>query len=145
MRYFGLLSFIVLLIICWKKRCLKRYWLSLAVGMFVGFMIDIIGVGLLGLWDYPRQPFLSLLYFALVVTCWGVFGAQVNMVWDWLKTKDRYSLLILSPALFVVYECPNLLTGSWGYNAPAWLVFLGWFPLVALNRVTYLIAQRNGL
>ena len=137
MRWFGLACFIILLVVAWRRRDLKHYVISLGVGCIVGFTIDCVGIPL-GLWEFPRQPFLSWEYFLIVIPCWGVFGATINMINDWFMKKNWLSIIILSVAVMLLYEVPNLITGSWEYSASSWLVMLGWFPLIMVYRLSFL-------
>ena len=138
MRWFGLACFLILLFMAWRRGYLRNYAISLIAGCVVGFTIDYAGVSL-NLWNFPRQPFLSWQYFAIVVPCWGIFGATINMVNDWHMRKGWISILILSVVVMAIYEVPNLLTESWLYSASTVIVLLGWFPLIFLFRLSFLV------
>lgn len=123
----------------WRRKDLKNYGISLAVGCVIGFAYDGVGISL-GLWDFPRQPFMSAEYWLIVVPCWGVFGATINMVNDWYLGNAWYSIAVMTILFIIVYEVPNRATGSWEYQASAPIVILGWFPLVLTYRLSYLFA-----
>ena len=137
MRWFGLACFLILLFMAWRKGELRNYAIALIAGCVVGFVIDYVGISL-RLWEFPRQPFLSWQYFAIVVPCWGVFGATINMVNDWHMRKGWVSIFILAVAVMAVYEIPNILTESWGYTVSTTLIILGWFPMIVLFRLSFL-------
>jgi len=138
MRWFGLACFIILSILAWRKRDMKHYSLSIVLGALVGLLVDVFGVGM-GLWDFPRQPFGSLEYWFIVIPCWGVYGATINMLDDWYMGHNWKSYFITCLVLLAIYEVPNLATASWSYTTSMILVALGWFPLVFLFRVSYLL------
>jgi len=137
MRWFGLACFLILLVLAWRRGELKHYAIALGMGCVVGAIFDVVGVNL-GLWSYPEQPYLSLKYWFLVVTCWGVFGATINLLLDWYLWKNWLGIAIMTVFLMLVYEIPNFITDSWEYNAISPLVILGWFPLVMIYRLSYL-------
>lgn len=138
MRWFGLACFIILLVLAWRRKELKNYAFSLIVGCLVGLTIDSIGIRA-GMWYFPRQPFLSLEYILIVIPCWGVFGATINMVDDWYLKKSHFDILIIWVSVMALYELPNLLSGSWEYTANPMIVTLGWLPLILVYRYSYLI------
>ena len=138
MRWFGLACFFILLVMAWRRGELKHYAVSLMIGCGVGFILDYVGVNL-GLWDFPRQPFLSWSYFLIVVPCWGIFGATINMVNDWHMKKGWGAIFILSIIVMAIYEVPNLLTESWLYSVTSMVILLGWFPLILTFRLSYLL------
>ena len=138
MRWFGLACFIVLVILAWRKHSLKHYGLAILLGAIVGFLLDCGGVTS-GLWNYPRQPFMSLNYWLIVVPCWGVFGATINMVNDWYMRSNWKSYVILTLLIMGLYEIPNLATVSWHYTVSALMITVGWFPLVLAFRLSYLL------
>ena len=144
MRWFGLACFIILLVVAWRRRDLKHYAISLISGGIVGFAVDLIGINL-GLWSFPRQPFLDSSYWLIVVPCWGVFGATINMVNDWYLKSNWRSIILISLLVMGIYEIPNLVTGSWHYTVSAILIIVGWFPLVCLFRISYLLIVRHKL
>lgn len=135
-RYLALIVLLLLVLsISWrdKKRTLrakiKYYGMMFVEGMVGGLIIDSIGVNA-GYYYFPRQPLYSLNYWLLVIPCWGVFGLLLNCLWDWLG-KDRFirSMMVSIVPLFIFYEGSNLITGSWIYTAPFYVVVLGWIPL----------------
>lgn len=89
------------------------------------------------IWYYPRQKFLSIEYFGIVLPAWGIFGISINLIWPYLG-GGLYSLAIIAISMFIFYEIPNIKTRSWYYKYPLPIVFIGWFPLVATFRLTYL-------
>lgn len=113
-----------------RKQKAKKYGMMFAEGMAGGFIIDCIGIGA-GYYYFPRQPFLSAEYFAIVIPCWGVFGLLLNTMWN-LLGKDKFwqGMAVTLVPLFAFYEGTNLLTQSWVYTTPFHAVALGWMPLV---------------
>jgi hypothetical protein len=121
------------------------------VGMLGGFLLDIIGHRL-NLWQYPRQPFLSRDYFLLVIPAWGVFGSQINVIWnlarkyfitcEWPQAVTLTTFIVHFP-LYSLYELPNLYRKSWKYSISMRGVIVGWIPLIlyfrALYKIFYLI------
>lgn len=139
MRWFALVCFLILLILAWRKRTVRRYLVSFIAGCLVGFVFDIAGVNL-ELWGYSRQEFLAWQYFGIVVPAWGAFGATINMVFDWYVKKNWTGLVVVSVGLLAAYELLNLITGSWLYfDHSMILVVVAWFPMVFLFRISYLI------
>lgn len=122
--------------------------LSFIVGAIGGFLLDVLG-HTLGLWNYPRQPFLSRDYFMLVIPAWGVFGSQINVSWNLLReyliTFPDWTLsivftsILLAVLLFCVYEIPNLYRKSWEYSVSLEIVAIGWIPLILYFRILYKI------
>ena len=112
------------------KRKAKNYGMMFVEGMAGGFIIDCIGISA-GYYYFPRQPFLSIEYFAIVIPCWGVFGLLLNTMWN-LLGKDKFwqGMAVTLVPLFAFYEGTNLLTQSWVYTTPFYIVALGWIPLV---------------
>ena len=133
------LSLIVLMVIIgiivildkhsWRDK-LKHYGMTFLEGMVGGLIIDSIGVNA-GYYYFPRQPLYSPEYWLIVIPCWGVFGLALNFLWSWVA-KGRFirGSLITIPVLFAFYEGTNLLTDSWVYTTPFWVIALGWIPLV---------------
>jgi hypothetical protein len=136
-RYLGLATFIVLIIVVlcidkdknWKNK-LKTYGMMFLEGMVGGFIIDAIGISA-GYYYFPRQPFLSAEYFAIVIPCWGVFGMLINCLWSWVgKEKFWKGMVVTLVPLFAWYEGTNLISHSWVYTTSFWAVGLGWVPLI---------------
>lgn len=135
-RYIALVLFIVLtsLMIFKERGKLKNKIIQCGIifteGMVGGFIIDSVGINA-GYYYFPRQPFLSLEYFAIVLPCWGVFGMAIQYCWN-KSGNEKFikGLLITTPLLFTFYEGSNLITHSWVYNTPSWAIVLGWTPLV---------------
>jgi hypothetical protein len=117
--------------------------IAFVVGMIGGFLFDCAGVGIMRLWHYSRQPFLGIKYFAIVVPAWGVFGMMLNLPWNWFNWigLPGFVFLALTVVLFAIHELPNFKTKSWRYNAPMWLVGLGWFPMIILFRLTFIVIR----
>jgi len=122
---------------------IKEAAIAFAIGIFSGFIIDYVGVGKLHLWYYPRQPFPGMRHFAFVVLSWGVFAMTINLIWNWI---DNFGIVLgaLFLGQFAAYEAVNLITKSWKYYAPAWLVLIGWFPLVLSFRGLFLLFSKLG-
>jgi len=112
----------------WKEK-LKCHGTMFLEGMVGGFIIDCIGIDA-GFYYFPRQPFLSLDYFLIVIPCWGVFGLLLNCLWGWFgKEQFLRSMAVSILPMFFFYEGSNLITGSWIYTVPFYVVALGWIPL----------------
>jgi hypothetical protein len=121
--------------------------LSFFVGMLNGFILDTVAHRL-KLWSYPRQPFLSKNYFLLVIPAWGVFGSQVNVMWNlvrehWMNIEwlsgVTITTIFLTFSLFVLYEIPNLYRKSWQYSTSLTKVLPGWVLLILFFRAFYKI------
>jgi len=111
--------------------------IALIIGVFYGLVIDLIGVGVLKLWKYSSAQW-GWEYFTVTVPCWGIFSMVINLVWNWIGTP--WSFIFITLGLFAMLELPNLKTRSWTYNAPMWLVMIGWIPLVLSFRIVYITA-----
>lgn len=120
---------------------------SFFVGMLSGFILDIFAHWL-KLWSYPRQPFLSKNYFLLVIPAWGVFGSQVNVIWNLLReywiniewlSGVTITTVFLAFSLFTLYEIPNLYRKSWQYSVSLINVLPGWILLILFFRASYKI------
>ena len=113
-----------------RSQKLKYFGMAFVEGMVGGFIIDYIGITA-GYYYFPRQPYLGLSYFLIVIPCWGVFGLLINCLWNWVGKEKfiRGTAVTLFP-LFALYEGSNLLTGSWVYTTPFYAIALGWLPLV---------------
>ena len=128
MRWIALAAFIVLLIL--SRRDLRHLGIVFIEGMVGGLIIDAVGVNL-GYYAFPRQPLYSLSYFAIVMPCWGVFGVLIDYFWKKLgKEKFLRASAIIVPLLFASYEGLNLLTGSWVYHLPWYVIAPCWLPLI---------------
>ncbi len=139
-RWIGLLCAIGLFCLAYWKVELKEAGIAFTVGAFAGIFVDFIGIKVVRYWTYTRHPFPSVNYFAIVIPCWGIFGALVNLLWNRMGGLQSWLIfLILTTALLIFWEMLNLLTRTWKYNTPIWLVMIGWFPLVFLIRVAYSI------
>lgn len=134
-RWIALGLFVVLLLVITFhdkgsfKAKFNYYSMTFVEGMIGGLIIDAALINA-GYYYFPRQPFLSWQYFAIVVPCWGVFGLLVNCLWKWIGKDHLWrGLAVTIVPLFILYEGTNLLTGSWVYTAPIHSVILGWLPL----------------
>jgi SNF family Na+-dependent transporter len=104
--------------------------MALLEGMVGGLIIDSIGVNF-GYYYFPREPIYSLSYFVIVLPCWGVFGMLVNYLWGkWGKRKLWLEMIVTYCPLLVFYEGANILTRSWVYTVPYYVVLAGWIPLI---------------
>ncbi len=134
-RWLALGVFLILLILIafydkesWKQK-LNHYGMTFLEGMVGGLIIDSIGVNA-GYYYFPRQPLYSLEYWAIVIPAWGVFGLFLNCLWQWVGgDKVIRGAMVTLPILFSFYEGSNLITGSWVYTTPFYVVALGWIPL----------------
>jgi hypothetical protein len=117
----------------------------------MGYAIDWLGMAKLKLWEYPRQPFKKSSYYALVVTGWAILSIAINQFWNWCWTSIAYSpsvdftnRVLIFTVVYAVFvglcEIPNFKTKTWTYNAPWWLILIGWIPLIGLIRLVYLYA-----
>ena len=140
-------SWIVLAIFLKEVIGIESILYQIFLGMINGFLLDILGHKL-KLWNYPRQPFFSRAYFLLVVPAWGIFGSQVNVIWnltrkyfiswEWIYGVV-FTTLLLSLFLFILYELPNLYRKSWKYSVSMRKVAIGWIPLILYFRLSYKI------
>lgn len=134
-RWLSLIAFVIIvaLVTIWDKSSVKykiqRYGMMFSEGMVGGFIVDIVGINA-GYYYFPRQPFMSLDYWIIVIPCWGVFGLFLNYLWR-VVAKDRFikGTLFTLPTLIAWYEGTNLYTHSWVYTVPFYWVVLGWIPL----------------
>lgn len=135
-RWLALVVFIFLIILIgkydthsWREK-VKHYGMTMLEGMVGGLIVDSIGVNA-GYYYFPRQPLYSLNYWLIVIPAWGVFGLTLNILWNQVsRAKFVRGTLITTPALFLWYEGTNLVTNSWVYTVPLWVVVMGWIPLV---------------
>lgn len=134
-RWLALIAFVIAVVFVSIKdkdtvaNKIKKYGTMFIEGMVGGFIIDLVFISC-GYYDFPRQPFLSWRYFAIVVPCWGVFGMLVNILWTYLgKEKFIRGVLATVIPLFAFYEGTNLALGSWVYTVPLTQVAIGWIPL----------------
>lgn len=112
------------------KEKLKKYGTMFIEGMVGGFIIDAVFINC-GYYEFPRQPFLSWKYFAIVIPCWGVFGLLINVLWNWIgKEKFWRGISVTLIPLFAYYEGTNLAFGSWTYTVSMAQVAVGWLPLI---------------
>lgn len=137
-RWVSLIVGITLFFIAFFKGELVTAFLTFVIGALSGFVIDCIGVGILKLWRYPRQEFLKIEYFGLVVPAWGVFGMLINLPLNWIPVPELLSFTVITVSLLVFYELPNIKIGSWKYRVPAWVVILCWIPLILAYRFLFL-------
>ncbi|MEK9134839.1 MAG: hypothetical protein AAB451_00835 [Patescibacteria group bacterium] len=147
-RWFVWALGVTLLTVAYFRGELRELTISFCLGMIGGFFFDIVGVKMMNLWYYSRQPFLSWKYFSIVVSAWGVFGVAINLLWEWIIALMGPSLRVSLSAFIVVtlilllfHELPNLKARNWKYNTPAWLVIIGWFPMVMLFRLIFIVIR----
>jgi len=100
-----------------------------------GVTLDrLLGKGLV-LWDYPRAPYYSRRYWKLVPLAWAYFGllfASVYFIVNSVIGSPIYAALVIWAILCIPQEVLGLyVRKSWRYNAPMWVVALGWIPLIA--------------
>ena len=141
-RWISLTLGIILTIAGLLKNQSSLVLMTFLLGMISGLLIDLIGVGKLGLWSYSRQPFLKKKYFAFVVPAWGIFGMLINLTWNWFVHSTIWEHLLfflaITTVLLILYEVPNLKIKSWQYCTSKWLVILGWFPLILFFRALFI-------
>ncbi len=140
MKWIGLALGIIALSVAIKKGQAKQALLAFVIGALYGFVIDVIGGDILGLWSYKSSIY-SASYFLLVVPGWGVFGMFINIFWNQMVGKPWRAFICLTVGLFLVLEIPNLSVQSWTYTIPLWLVAIGWFPLVGTCRLFYILSS----
>lgn len=136
MRWFGLITAIILIPLAYMTGETVEAFIAFIAGAFLGLFIDYIGIEKLKLWRYPRQLFLSRKYFLIVIPAWGVFGMIINLFWIWFNVKALFMFITLG--LLILYEFPNLNSKSWEYYTSSKIVIIGWFPMVILFRATFL-------
>jgi hypothetical protein len=125
LRWLILTCGIIFLSIAWLRKEVIDAVIALGLGLSSGFVLDWLGIKKLHLWDYPRQPFLGLKYFIIALPDWGVIGLTINLFWNWIETP-WLAFVVVAVVLFLTHDFPNLITRSWHYNAPIWLVAIGW-------------------
>jgi hypothetical protein len=135
----------LILTVAYSRGELRDFWIAFGIGITIGFLIDLFGIRA-KLWHYYRQPFLSWKYFLIAIPAWGILAAAINLTWDWMTGWLGLSLgktilvfVIITFALLLFHELPNLLFRSWKYNAPSWLVIAGWFPMVFSFRLIFIL------
>jgi len=129
-----------LLCLAYLKGELREAGIAFAIGTVSGFFIDFVGIKWLRFWEYTRHPFLSVKYFTIVIPCWGIFGALVNLIWNLMDGFEPWlAFVVLTVALLVFWEALNLITRTWKYNIPIWLMMVGWFPLIFFLRLLFVI------
>ena len=141
-RWFYFPGGLLLLAFAYPRGEVKEAVLAFILGAAGGFALDYIGVAKLHLWQYPRQPFGSFKYFAITVSCWGIFNMAVNLFWDrtgafWL------AFLVVTIVFLIVHEFPNTKMQSWTYSVPLWVVGVGWIPLILVFRGVFVLLQRT--
>lgn len=138
-RWISLSAGIILFFIAFLKGESFIAFLTFVISAFCGFAIDCIGIGILKLWKYPRQTFLTVEYFGIVVPAWGVFGMLINMPLNWIRVDMALAIILVTISLLTFYELPNIKIGSWKYSVPVWLVIFGWIPLTFVFRFLFLL------
>lgn len=128
---------VILFSLSYRRGDFSNAIFAFIIGMAGGLAIDYFGVRVFRFWEYTRQPFLSVNYFCLIVTSWGVFAMTINLLWGWIADPILV-VIFLFIGQMLVYEAINFKTKSWAYYAPMWLVFVGWFPLVLTFRAIFL-------
>src|SRR3989344_137348 len=120
-----------------KKKFLKLY---LAMVLF-GASIEFIGRFIFGLWEYPHynkfHEVASVLFYPFLLF-------QLREMYIFIKSKIKKSTISLAAAVIlgvIIWEVPNLFSGSWIYYIPFVnleiskiniIVILGWIPLILL-------------
>jgi hypothetical protein len=125
--------------------------INFGIGVILGLLIDLVGIKLarrvlnINLWQYTRTRFPTRQYFTVVLPCWGVLVMSINLICDWFTEYTTVVpwivLIAVIVVLFSFHELINLKTKSWEYNAPMWLVAIGWPLLVLFIRAVYLLPQ----
>ena len=134
---------LVLGLMLFSVACLRgeaeNAYLSFIVGAIGGLLIDFIGVKQLNLYAYPGQKFFTQDYLCIVIPSWGVFGMLINLPWNWFLNKEIefVSLTLFTIILIILFELSNLKSKSWEYYIPAWIVFIGWVPMVIALRISF--------
>jgi len=129
----------VLFLAYWRGE-FRELGIAFAIGSVSGLFLDFVGTKRLRYWEYTRYRFFSLKYFVVVVPSWGVLGGLTNLLWNLMGSLQPWLiLLILTCAFLLFWEGLNLRTRTWKYYAPGWLVVAGWFPLVFVFRVAFLV------
>lgn len=129
---------VVIIIVCVTYGVASRYKrispYSLLVGFFVSLSIGVIldnTLGVYGLWHYVQVPFHSFTYWWLIPLAWGVFG-----VWVICSFSIPIVGIILCTILVGgVSEIMGYVRHIWAYNAPLWLIVIGWFLLIAYIKL----------
>lgn len=107
---------------------------SFIVGMGIGITLDFILAKELGLWAYTHHVIGQPDYWVLIATAWGVFGVQVLVTYRLLnlKLKNKY-ICYLGCLLINVITCEimGVVRDIWRYDAPLWLMVIGWLMLIS--------------
>jgi len=134
LRWLILICGIILLSLAWLRGEAIDALLALGLGLSGGFVLDWLGIKKLRLWDYPRQPFLGLKYFIIALPDWGVIGMTINLLWNLIEIP-LLAFIAVAVVIFLTHDLPNLLTRSWQYHAPMWLVAIGWGIFILSFRI----------
>lgn len=138
-RWIALLTAAIFIPISFLRGEMTIAILAFILGAISGFSLDCLGVRILKLWKYPRQEFLGGPYFGLVVPTWGFFGMSINLFWQWIQLPNLITFFVITTLLIGLYELPNIKSGSWQYFAPTWLIIAGWFPLIFVFRILFIM------
>ncbi len=132
-RWIMVLLAAIVMIVAVSRKEAKSAILPFVMGMVYGVLIDLVGANLLRFWEYPGS---KLVYCLVTVPCWGIFGVLINLPWNWIKSF-WLAFTVITIALFSMMELPNLITRSWVYHVPMWIVVIGWIPLIFSFRAIY--------
>jgi len=117
---------------------------SFFIAVLTGVSLDLVLGNTVGWWNYNHHPILTVSYWSIIPIAWGVFGCWVHVTWKITKLllPIRYEYGIV-PFMFVVTsiaivsEILGFTRNIWTYyNAPAWLIVIGWVILILHLVVT---------
>ena len=139
-RWLMLMAGIVLFLVALHNGDINKALSAFIIGVAGGFFIDCVGCGILHFWEYPRQPFPGVKHIFIVLPSWGIFSITINLLWDGVRNPWLIFVLLFFVQM-TIYEAVNKKTESWIYFTPAWLVIVGWFPLVISLRLLFIFFQ----
>ena len=126
-RWIMLVLGVAVLIVAIAKRELKPASISFLIGVITGFVVDSVLMN----WHLREYPGPTIIWWTITLPCWGALSMTINVVWDRFHWRSNQWLILfgITATLAILLELPNIMTESWVYHAPIWLIILGW-PLV---------------
>ena len=101
---------------------------STIIGLVGGLILDYFFGQMIGFWSYSRHSYWSFDYWSVVTPMWGLFSIGTYCLW---KKINWWTI----PVSMIIYEVYGILRHSWHYDAPWWLIPIGWI-LMILTMVT---------
>lgn len=131
---FSSLCFVV--VVLFRKKLSKKHLLVAApVTLVTGVVLDHTLGYYLGMWHYNHHPYLTVSYWSIIPISWGIFGifthAVIHVVARIVKQHRRWLLPLASTAaIALVSEVMGAVRSIWTYDAPYWLIVIGWLALI---------------